>query len=220
MFRVLNNYIDTNMLNALSTWFKKEDGTLFSTTNFNYKGDKVDLHSKAIYDKNKLPCSLEEVINSLFGDGWDLEEFLAAYGTYKVQVHADAGIAKNKPSYAMNIALDQEIEDNYIVFFDNYWLGERAKFVKAGSAFKKSLNIQTEVTDYTEVVNYNDKPFDINLYNRLLTHISYENLRGLTVHSIVKNIPGTVVTWPRTMLHCASHSQSKKLFMAAFLNKK
>tara|TARA_R110000803_G_scaffold121453_11_gene189559 strand:- start:788 stop:1450 length:663 start_codon:yes stop_codon:yes gene_type:complete len=220
MFRVLNNYIDEEQIAALSAWFHVDDNTLFSTSNFNYKGEPVDIHSKAVYSKEGLPCNLKSIIYSLFGNDWSLEEFIAAYGTYKVQVHADAGIATQNPTFAMNIALDQEIEDNYTVFFDNYWLGERAKFVKSGSAFKKSLNIQEEVTDYTDVLNYTDKPFDVNLYNNLLTHIPYENLHGLTVHSIVKNVPGTVITWPRTMLHCGSNSKSNKLFMAAFLNKK
>jgi len=220
MFRVLNNYIDTQMLKELSDWFNMEDGTLFSTSNVNYKGEPVDLHSKQIWFRDQLPCGLESVISSLFGESWSLEELLAAYGTYKVQVHSDAGIAENKPTYAMNIALDQEQEDNYTIFFDNHWLGNRAKFVKSGSAFKNSLNIQTEVTDYSHVVNYNNKPFDIKLYEHFLTHVPYENLHGLTVHSIVKNVPGTVITWPRTMLHCGSNSKSNKLFMAAFLNKK
>lgn len=220
MLRVLNNYIESDMLKALSDWFRQEDGTLFSTHSINYKGDTVDLHSKAVYTSEELPCDLSSVITSLFGETWRLEELLAAYGSYKVQIHADSGIAANNPTYAMNIALEQELEDNYTIFFDNYWLGDRAKFVKSGSAFKKSFNIQADITDYTNVVNYNDKPFDTRLYEQFLTHVPYENLHGLTVHSIVKNIPGTVITWPRTMLHCGSHSKSKKLFMAAFLNKK
>ena len=65
MFRVLNNYIDTQMLKELSDWFNMEDGTLFSTSNVNYKGEPVDLHSKQIWFRDQLPCGLESVISSL-----------------------------------------------------------------------------------------------------------------------------------------------------------
>ena len=68
MFRVLNNYIDEEQLSALSVWFHADKDTIFSTNDLNYKGEPVDLHSKQVWDRDQLPCGLESVVSSLFGD--------------------------------------------------------------------------------------------------------------------------------------------------------
>ena len=220
MIKILNDYLDIDTQKNLLDWFNADDGLLFSTEDVTIQGNKVNWDTKKLLNLEEPPCGLKWLLDNVIGAEWILEEFFAASGNQKVQVHADSGYIDKNPSYAVYIALEQEVQDNYTIFFDNYWKGNAATFVRSAPAFTERYNINKRITDYSDVVNYTDKPFDLTIYNRYLQHIPYENLHGLTTHSIVKNVPGTVMIWPRSMLHCGANSSSKKLFITMFLNKK
>lgn len=66
----------------------------------------------------------------------------------------------------------------------------------------------------------NTNPFDIELYQKYLTHQPYEDLTSLEVEHIIEWRPGDVISFDRTTLHCASNfleqGVSEKMAMVMF----
>lgn len=47
--------------------------------------------------------------------------------------------------------------------------------------------------------------FDKKIYNRYLTHIPYDDLEGLEVHTIYKWNIGDIISWDRSFIHCSDN---------------
>lgn len=66
----------------------------------------------------------------------------------------------------------------------------------------------------------NDNPFDIDLYEKYLTHQPYEDLTSLEIEHVIEWSPGDVVSFDRTTLHCSSNflkqGVSEKMAMVMF----
>ena len=101
------------------------------------------------------------------------------------------------------IPLEISKPTNFIVF-DQYYLDGPVKCFKGwkdvpDSYYNKSL------TDYSDIFNITDKPFDKQIYNEYLTHVPYESLHGLTVESIIRWQPGDAITFDMGKLHSATN---------------
>lgn len=101
------------------------------------------------------------------------------------------------------IPLEISKPTNFVVF-DQYYLDGPVKCFKGyenvpDSYYNKSL------TDYSDIVNITDKPFNKKIYNEYLTHVPYESLHGLTVESIVRWQPGDAITFDMGKLHSATN---------------
>tara|TARA_E500000331_G_scaffold357022_1_gene417236 strand:- start:1501 stop:2385 length:885 start_codon:yes stop_codon:yes gene_type:complete len=51
----------------------------------------------------------------------------------------------------------------------------------------------------------NTRPFDTEIYKKYLTHQPYDDLTSLEVDKIIEWVPGDVIVFDRTTLHCASN---------------
>jgi hypothetical protein len=84
----------------------------------------------------------------------------------------------------------------------------------SGGVFKSSPEMISEVKALLGQKRYqqrtsghitNTNPFDLGLYKKYLTHQPYEDLTSLEVDRIIEWHPGDVISFDRTILHCASN---------------
>jgi hypothetical protein len=75
--------------------------------------------------------------------------------------------------------------------------------------------------DYSEISNYKpNKKFDPEIHAKYINHIPIEDLHGLTIDRIVEWVPGSVIIFDRTQLHCATSGHTRKIGVSMFLNRK
>ena len=67
---------------------------------------------------------------------------------------------------------------------------------------------------------YGDKDFDKNLYEQYLSHIDYDNLKGLEIEHVYQWKKGDLFVFDRTHLHSASSNINKKKISFSNLYKK
>jgi len=215
--KIYNEYFGNELLQELISWNNKEDGTQEYTKAADNAGVIRNFRSKNFSD-GVFPgvplTTVHSIIKEFYKGNYIIDELAAVKGSILLPIHADSGALANGDT-AINVALEQEAA-TYTVYFDNYWTGTRAKFVKGTDAPNGKFN--QAIKDYSAVVNYTDEPFDIKLYEKYLKHINYASLHGLTVHSIIKNTPGTVMMWDRSMLHCTGYSTASKTALVVLLN--
>ena len=166
----------------------------------------------------------QHVIEPLIDEDETVEEVMFQESTVSFQVHVDSGY--NNPSVTRGIIIPLVCEVGSTVFFNNYWQGDAAKFVRSEDPYqhvedshKQITNKDQRITDYSKIVNYTDQPFDKEIYNRYLTHVPYENLHGLTVDRIVNWSPGDIIVFDRKQLHCASNEHDHKIGLSVFTNR-
>ena len=79
--------------------------------------------------------------------------------------------------------------------------------------FKLSARRNKGITTYTQVTREEygsaDTPFDQEIYERYLTHLNYDGLRGLTVDYIHEWELGTAMIWPRENFHVSANFKNK-----------
>lgn len=92
---------------------------------------------------------------------------------------------------------------NFVVF-DQAYLDGPVKCFRGYSKVPESYYNKV-LTDYSDIINYTDKPFDLNTWNKYLSHVPYDSLHGLTVESIVRWQPGDAITFDMGKLHSASN---------------
>ena len=92
---------------------------------------------------------------------------------------------------------------NFVVF-DQYYLDGPVKCFKGWKDVPETY-YNKSLTDYSDIVNITDEPFDKQIYNEYLTHVPYESLHGLTVESIVRWQPGDAITFDMGKLHSAAN---------------
>lgn len=167
---------------------------------------------------------VQQVLDHVLDDSYSVEEVIFNESTISFQIHADSGY--NNPNIYKGIIIPLKCETGSTVFFDNYWYGDGAKFVRGEDPFKHVVDQEKQlstkdrrITDYTSIVNYNDQPFDTNIYQKYLTHIPYENLHGLTVDTIATWQEGDVIVFDRNQLHCASNEHDRKIGISVFTNR-
>ena len=221
MLRVYNNYLDKDTIDKLLTWLDTEDKYTDKSSTIDKEGLTKYFISKNISgDCEGAPLNiLIPILDNFCNIPYTIDEIIGMHCNSNFPIHADSGVVASNSTVAINIALWQQNSDTYTVFFDNYWHNHRAKFIRGEPPITSSYGWNHAIVDYTYVKNFNDKPFDKTIYDKYLKHLSYENLHGLTTHSIIKNTPGSVMVWDRTMLHSSGYSNSSKKAVVAFLNK-
>lgn len=158
---------------------------------------------------------LEKVVN-------ELVEEVFYYETRKggVQVHVDSGYGQLTPTIQYLFPLISD--GGSTVFFDNYWNGNASKFVKGKDIFSgggKNYRKDDRVKDYSLIQNYNNKPFDEEIYKKYLSFLPYDNMHGLTVSDIVEWNPGDCIIWDRRQLHSSSDTHKHKIGLSIFCYK-
>lgn len=89
-----------------------------------------------------------------------------------------------------------------LCFFDQCYFNGPAKFFAGDSDIPTYYNKQ--LYEYSEVEGVTTKPFDKTVYDKLLTHLRYKWLSGLSLHSSLEWKPTTALVFDSVRLHCAS----------------
>jgi hypothetical protein len=170
---------------------------------------------------------VSECLNTLIDYQWAVDE-LVMFSTYNytqsphVDSHREWPVSMLGPAFLFPLEFSPRAST---VFFDNYWTGTTGKFSK--QAAKKSINAnpaalgqgQNLISDYTNIVNINDQPFDETMYYQYLDYLPIEDLHGLTVDTVVDWHVGDVISWDRTQLHCSSNQHHYKKYLTVFTYK-
>lgn len=222
MLRIYNNYLNKDIVDKLLTWVDKDDiYTEKSSSVDNQGASKYFKSNTLIGDYKDAPLDiLLPIIEEVTKSTYIIDEIVGIDCNFNFGIHADSGIKGSKPTIAINLGLWQENDDTHTVFYDNYWPHTRSKFVHGDKFDIDTSRYNLAVTNYTDVKNNTGKPFDINIYNKYLKHLPYENLQGLTTHSIIKNTPGSIMIFDRSMLHSSGYSNSAKKSIVIFLSSK
>lgn len=174
---------------------------------------------------------IKNIMDRLFTTKFDIEcvDFRSQKDT-AVKLHADSGSTESQLKGKGIIVPLVYGEDNYTIFFDNYWNGHRSKFSKIFTQEKFEGLTETEkrnlklysnqpVSEYDGIANISQEPFDKRKYEQWLTHIPLEDLKGLEIAEIHPWKVGSAIVWDRSQIHCSSHHTSEKVFLSIFCNR-
>jgi hypothetical protein len=108
-----------------------------------------------------------------------------------------------------------------LCFFDQFYFHGPAKFFKNEDFAPTYYNKQ--IYEYEHIEGLTEKNFDSNTYYRYFTHLKYQWLEGLTLHSVQPWRPKDMIIFDSTRLHCASDFRqlgiSSKLAISIFTKK-
>jgi len=212
MITVHSNKLDNKQVTTILEYHYKED-------------ERTDTRSKVRskhprWNIDKWP---QDIIEPLIDNKSTVEEVIFNESTISFQIHVDSGYSN--PLVNKGIIIPLKCDRGSTIFFNNYWYKDAAKFVRSEDPYanvkdnaKQITTKDQRITDYSNIVGFNNKPFDYKLYNRYLTHIPYENLHGLTIDKIVPWVPGDVIIFDRNQLHCASNEHNHKIGLTLFTN--
>lgn len=119
-------------------------------------------------------------------------------------LHNDDYEEKIYPIYKTLVLPLEVSKPTNFVTFDQAYLDGPVKLFKGydpvpNSYYNKSL------TDYSNIINYTDKPFDKETHEKYLSHIPYEALHGLTVEKVIPWVPGNAIIFDMGRIHSASN---------------
>lgn len=97
-----------------------------------------------------------------------------------------------------------EINNAKLVFFDQYYYGGPAKFVKNANIDDKPQYYNKFITEYNQVENIVDSKISQEDKN-LISHISEEWLEGLSIQTYFPWHIGSIIAFDSLQLHCASN---------------
>jgi len=96
------------------------------------------------------------------------------------------------------------VKPTNFVIFDQSYLDGPVK-LRRGAKKQHKIHYNKNLTDYTDIINYTDKPFDTHVWNSYLSHIPYESLHGLTVEKVVEWVPGDAIVFDTGKIHCGAN---------------
>ncbi len=118
--------------------------------------------------------------------------------------HNDDYTEKNYPIYK-TIVLPLEIsKPTNFVTFDQAYLDGPVKLFRGYDPVPESY-YNKSLTDYSDIINYTDKPFDKEIHEKYLSHIPIAALHGLTVEKVVPWTPGNAIIFDMGRIHSASN---------------
>ena len=101
------------------------------------------------------------------------------------------------------IPLEIKQPTNFVVF-DQYYLDGPIKCFKGYPNIPETY-YNKSLTDYSDIINITDEPFNVEIHKEYLNHIPYEALHGLTVEEIVRWQPGDAITFDMGKLHSGTN---------------
>lgn len=109
-----------------------------------------------------------------------------------------------------------------LCFFDQFYFHGPSKFFKGEEFIPTYYNKQ--IYSYEDIDNLADRRMDERLYRKYFTHLKRTWLEGLTFHSAIEWIPGSVIIFDSVRLHCASDFRQlgikEKLAISIFTKRK
>ena len=133
-----------------------------------------------------------------------------------LKLHVDSGFYKDDLIYKQVITPISNFGET--VIFKNRWYGKSTTFTVDEEELKFVPGEGQNARSNKHIVG--NKDFDKEIYEKYLTHIDYNNLRGLEVELIYKWKVGETVLVDRTHIHCSSSNiKNKKLGLTTFTKK-
>tara|TARA_B100001175_G_scaffold232914_1_gene199379 strand:+ start:55 stop:753 length:699 start_codon:yes stop_codon:yes gene_type:complete len=133
-----------------------------------------------------------------------------------LKLHVDSGFYKDDLIYKQVVTPLSNFGET--VVFKNRWYGRSTTFTIDEEELKFIPGEGQNSRSNEHIVK--GKDFDKEVYNKYLTHIDYNNLRGLEVELIYKWKVGETVIMDRTHIHCSSSNiKDKKLGLTTFTKK-
>ena len=133
-----------------------------------------------------------------------------------LKLHVDSGFYKDDLIYKQVVTPLSNFGET--VVFKNRWYGRSTTFTIDEEELKFVPGEGQNSRSNEHIVK--GKDFDKEVYNKYLTHIDYNNLRGLEVELIYKWKVGETVIMDRTHIHCSSSNiKDKKLGLTTFTKK-
>jgi len=132
-----------------------------------------------------------------------------------LKLHVDSGFGREDIIYKQAVTPLSDYGET--VIFKNKWYGKSTTFT-----------INEEDLKFTPGLGQNDrsskhlgeKEFDKDIYSKYLTHIDYDNLKGLELELIYKWKVGETLIMDRTHIHSSSSNmKDKKLGLTTFTKK-
>jgi len=92
----------------------------------------------------------------------------------------------------------------YTVTFKQRWFGQASMFWRGPMFISAKTDYNHKIEDYTLLENYTDKDFDVEHYQKFLTHLPYNNLHGLSLESAHEWNVGDIIIFDCTQLHSSN----------------
>ena len=118
--------------------------------------------------------------------------------------HNDDYEEKIYPIYKTIVMPLEIAEPTHFITFDQAYLDGPVKLFRGYDPVPESY-YNKSLTDYSNIVNYTDKPFDKQVHEQYLSHIPYEALHGLTVEKVLPWVPGNAIIFDMGRIHSASN---------------
>jgi hypothetical protein len=174
--------------------------------------------SNSIIQKNTGPkvCVINEgddVIDNI------LESLRTEFGNFKVRtahyfdvstphiVHVDDDFNYSNSYKAFTIPLLTEGADcnlAKLIFFDQYYYGGPAKFIRNGPANKVEY-YNKNLYEYTDVENLVDTVIPNTIKIKMLSHLKDKWLEGLSIHTCFPWTIGSIIAFDSLRIHCSSN---------------
>jgi len=132
-----------------------------------------------------------------------------------LKLHVDSGFGKEDIIYKQAITPLSDYGET--VIFKNKWYGKSTTFTidEEDLKFKPGLGQNDRSNKHL-----GNKDFDKDMYNKYLTHIDYNNLKGLEIQYVYKWKVGETLIIDRTHIHSSSSNiKDKKLGLTTFTKK-
>ena len=132
-----------------------------------------------------------------------------------LKLHVDSGFGKEDIIYKQAVTPLSDYGET--VIFKNKWYGKSTTFTIDEEDLKFKPGVGQNDRSNKHLGN---KDFDKDIYNKYLTHIDYNNLKGLEVEYIYKWKVGDTLIIDRTHIHSSSSNiKDKKLGLTTFTKK-
>jgi hypothetical protein len=220
--RVIKNLFSNEEINKFLDLYKK-----LPTTVHNKKQNVVKKRWLIDYSKEleKLFCDkLKEEIGDFKMDNLKTEEGNDIYGLFQesynpIGLHIDGGFNFDDQIYKQSLIPLTPLGST--VIFKNRYYGNSTNFTidKKELEFKK-LNYGQNIRSNEHIGMFGEKPFDVELHKKYLSHEKIENLVGLEVELIYEWELGSMLIFDRTNMHCSSSViEGKKIGLTTFTKK-
>ena len=216
---IYKNIVPESVRADLVSWFEKPDDLIDARSDCVSKSPK--------WNQGTWPQHLlEPIVQSLHSDAYEVEMTLFFNNiSSRFAVHVDSGLGEAYQSVYQTMIVPLAVAgDVGTVFFKNYWTERCSKFTKKPSKdaalYQANGDLKNQsISDYRNIQGYSGRPFNLDAYNRYLSHLDYDDLEGLELDCYVPWTPGDVIVFPREQLHAASSGTLPKLGISIFTNR-
>ena len=215
--QVIDNFLSKDCINTLKRFFLKKLAQ--------NKIKQIDKYVHIGIDKNWIDCSdieldqwpsdiVHPLLCNLHTKPFRYDRVFFYKNTGSFCVHADTVYNKQTNELQYNIVIPLEtIGECATVYFKNYWYGDHAGFDRQKP---DSINRESSPEQFSQITNLNGQDFDKNIYNKYLSHCTYDDLHGFSLDCVVPWKVGSAIISHRNQLHASASTHKERIFLVIF----